>query len=357
MEIGISTFVETTPDVKTGKVISHAERLREVVEEIVLADEVGLDIYGVGEHHREDFAASSPAIVLAAAASRTKRIRLTSAVTVLSSADPVRVFQDFATLDSISNGRAEIMAGRGSFIESFPLFGYDLRDYEELFEEKLELLLQIRESEKVTWAGKHRPAIDNLGVYPRPEQERLPVWIGSGGNRGSVIRAGLLGLPLALAIIGGSPFQFAPLVELYKRAAAEAGHDVSTLPVASHSHGFIAETNEEAADQFFPSTQYVMNVLGRERGWGYYDRAAFDAARRPEGALYVGDPQTIAEKIIQLRKRVGVTRFMLHLPLGTMPHDEVMKAIELLGTKVAPIVRAEISRWEKEQVDGEDGGR
>ncbi len=348
MEIGISTFVETTPDVQTGEVISHAERLRNVVEEIILADQVGLDVFGVGEHHRQDFAASNPAVVLAAAASQTKRIRLTSAVTVLSSADPVRVFQDFATVDGISNGRAEIMAGRGSFIESFPLFGYDLKDYDALFEEKLELLLKIRESEKVTWRGGHRPAINNLGVYPRPVQNPLPVWIGSGGNAESVIRAGLLGLPLVLAIIGGSPLQFAPLVQLYKKAAVQAGHDPSKLPVGSHSHGFIAEDTATAADKFFPSTQYVMNILGKERGWGHYDRRAFDAARRFEGALYVGDPETVAEKIIHLRKQVGITRFMLHLPVGSMPHQEVMNAIELLGKEVAPRVRAEVSRWEAE---------
>ncbi|MFC7678817.1 LLM class flavin-dependent oxidoreductase [Paenibacillus sp. GCM10028914] len=346
MEIGISTFVETTPDVHTGEVMSHAQRLREVVEEIVLADQVGLDVFGVGEHHRKDYAASSPAMVLAAAASQTKNIRLTSAVTVLSSADPVRVFQDFATLDGISNGRAEIMAGRGSFIESFPLFGYDLNDYDELFDEKLDLLLKIRASEKVTWEGGHRPAINNLGVYPRPVQEPLPVWIGSGGNQESVIRAGLLGLPLVLAIIGGKPVQFAPLVELYKRAAAHAGHDASKLTVASHSHGFIAETTELAADKFFPSTQASMNVIGRERGWGHYDRSSYDFARSFEGALYVGDPETVARKIIHLRKNVGIKRFMLHVPLGTMPHDDVMNAIKLLGTEVAPLVRKEISAWE-----------
>lgn len=348
MEIGISTFVETTPDVNTGETVSHAQRIREVVEEIILADQVGLNVFGVGEHHREDFAASSPAIVLAAAAQQTKRIRLTSAVTVLSSADPVRVFQDFATLDAISNGRAEIMAGRGSFIESFPLFGYDLQDYNELFEEKLDLLLKIRESEKVTWEGKHRAAIHDLGVYPRPVQDPLPVWIGSGGNQESVVRAGLLGLPLVLAIIGGSPVQFAPLVDLYKRAAAHAGHDPSTLPVASHSHGFIADTTERAADQFFPSTQVVMSKLGRERGWGPYTRESFDAARSFEGALYVGDVQTVADKIIHLRKNVGVTRFMLHVPVGSMPHDLVMNAIELLGKEVAPIVREEVTKWENE---------
>lgn len=346
MEIGLTTFVETTPDVKTGKVISHAERIREVVEEIVLADEVGLDVYGVGEHHRRDYAASSPAVVLAAAASQTKRIRLTSAVTVLSSDDPVRVFEQFSTLDAISNGRAEIMAGRGSFIESFPLFGYDLDDYNELFDEKLDLLLKIQKSEKVTWNGKHRPAIQNLGIYPMPVQNPLPVWIASGGTPQSVVRAGILGLPLVLAIIGGSPRQFAGLVQLYKRAAKEAGHDVTKLPIASHSHGFIAESTELAADKFFPSTQQAMNVIGRERGWGEYTRATFDSARSLEGALYVGDTETVAEKIIHLRKNVGITRFMLHVPVGSMPHDDVMKAIELLGKEVAPMVHEEIGRWE-----------
>lgn len=346
MEIGITTFVETSPDVKTGEVMSHAQRLREVVEEIVLADQVGLDVYGVGEHHRVDYAASSPAVVLAAAAAQTSRIRLTSAVTVLSSDDPVRVFQDFATLDGISNGRAEIMAGRGSFIESFPLFGYDLNDYDELFDEKLDLLLKLCQSEKITWEGKHRPAIHNLGVYPRPVQQTLPVWIGSGGNQESVVRAGLLGLPLVLAIIGGRPVQFAPLVELYKKAAAHAGHDASKLTVASHSHGFIADDDHTAAEKFFPPAQAVMNMLGRERGWGHYSRATFEAARSPEGALYVGDSEAVAKKIIHLRKEVGITRFMLHVPLGTMPHEEVMRAIELLGTEVAPRVREEIAAWE-----------
>jgi probable LLM family oxidoreductase len=346
MELGISTFVETTPDVNTGEVVSHAQRIREVVEEIVLADQVGLDVFGVGEHHREDFAASSPAVVLAAAASRTKNIRLTSAVTVLSSADPVRVFQDFATVDAISNGRAEIMAGRGSFIESFPLFGYDLKDYDELFEEKLDLLLKIAKSEKVTWQGKHRPSIQNLGIYPRPVQDPLPVWIGSGGNSESVVRAGLLGLPLVLAIIGGSPIQFRPLVTLYKNALEHAGFDSSKFPVASHSHGFVAENTQDAADKFYPSTAHVMNKLGQERGWAPYTRSTFDAARTLNGALYVGDPKTVAEKIIHLRKNVGITRFMLHVPVGSMPHEEVMKAIELYGKEVAPIVREEVARWE-----------
>ena len=348
MEIGVTTFVETTPDVETGQVTSHAERIREVVEEIVLADQVGLDVFGVGEHHRADYACSSPAVLLAAAAAQTKSIKLTSAVSVLSSDDPVRLYQQFATVDAISNGRAEIMAGRGSFIESFPLFGYDLQDYDALFDEKLDLLLKINESEKVTWNGQHRPSIADLGVYPRPDQDRLPIWIASGGTPQSAVRAGILGLPLVLAIIGGSPLQFERIVDLYKQAATQAGHDVSKLKVASHSHGFVGETTAEAKDKFFPSTAQAMNVLGRERGWGPYTRNTFEAASSLEGALYVGDAETVAEKIIFLRKNVGVERFMLHVPVGSMPHDEVLRAIELLGTEVAPIVKAEIERWEAE---------
>ena len=348
MEIGISTFVETTPDVETGEVISHAQRLREVVEEIVLADQVGLDVFGVGEHHRKDYAASSPALVLAAAAPQTRRIRLSSAVTVLSSADPVRVFQDFATVDGISNGRAEIMAGRGSFIESFPLFGYSLDHYDELFDEKLELLLEITKSEKVTWSGKHRPAINNLGIYPRADQDPLPVWIASGGNPQSAVRAGMLGLPIVFAIIGGMPENFAPLVSMYKEAAAKAGHDPDKLPIATHSHGFVADTTEYAAETFFPPTQAQMNVIGRERGWPPYTRATFDSARSLRGALYVGDPETVAEKIVLLHNNLGVTRFFLHVNVGTLPHKEVLRAIELLGTKVAPIVHRELAKSKTE---------
>ncbi|MEK3748150.1 LLM class flavin-dependent oxidoreductase [Paenibacillus sp. FSL E2-8871] len=347
MELGISTFVETTPDVQTGETISHAERLREVVEEIVLAEEVGLDVYGVGEHHRNDYAASSPAVVLAAAASLTSKIRLTSAVMILSSADPVRVFQDFATLDGISNGRAEIMIGRGSFTESFPLFGYDLKDYEELFNEKLELLLAIQKSEKVTWSGKHRAAIKNLGIYPRPVQDPLPIWIGSAGSPESAIRTGALGLPFVLAIIGNvQPLDYAKHVQLYKKAAAEAGYDLSSLPIASHSHGFIAETNELALEKFFPSTHARTNVRAKEKGTPPYHRSDYDAACSFDGALYVGDPETVANKIIHLRKHVGITRFFLHMPHGTMPHEDVMQAIRLLGTEVAPRVREEVARWE-----------
>lgn len=342
MELGISTFVETTPDVETGQVLSHAERLREVVEEIVLADQVGLDVYGVGEHHRHDFAASSPAVVMAAAAALTKRIRFTSAVTILSSADPVRVFQDFATLDGLSNGRAEIMVGRGSFLESFPLFGCDLDDYEELFDEKLELLLKMTETENVTWSGKHRSAIHNLGIYPRPVQQPLPIWIGSAGSPESAVRAGRLGLPFALAIIGNvNPYDYAEHVRLYKEAAAEAGHDVGKLPIASHSHGFVAKSTQQAIEQFFPSTYARTNFRAIEKGTPPYHRSDYLAAASHEGALYVGDPQTVADKIIHLHRKVGITRFLLHVPHGSMPHDEVMEAIRLFGTEVAPRVHAE----------------
>ncbi|OAS16482.1 Atu2307/SP_0267 family LLM class monooxygenase [Paenibacillus oryzisoli] len=348
MEIGIDTFVETIPDVRTGVTISHGERLRQVVEEIVLADKVGLDIFGVGEHHRKEFGDSATAVVLAAAAAMTTRIRLTSSVTVLSAADPVRLFQQFATLDGISNGRAEIIAGRGSMDDAFPLFGYDLKDYEELFEEKLELLLKLRNSEMVTWKGGHRPAFTNLGVYPRPVQDPLPIWLGSGGNAESVIRAGLLGLPLVLAIIGGSPLQFAPLVPLYKKAAMQAGHDASKLKVAVHSSGFVAESTSLAVDKYFPPTQASFNYFGKDRGWGQYSRASFDAASSLEGALYVGDPDTVVNKIVHMYKHLGFSRFFLHLPVGTMPHEDVMKAIELLGTEVAPRVREEVVKLEAE---------
>nr|WP_246029316.1 LLM class flavin-dependent oxidoreductase [Paenibacillus humicus] len=346
MELGISTFLEAMPASTAGPTISHAQRLRNAVEEIVVAEQAGLDVYGIGEHHRPDYAGSAPAVVLAAAAPLTKKIRLTSAVTVLSSDDPVRVYQQFSTLDGLSDGRAEIMAGRGSFIESFPLFGYSLDDYNELFDEKLELLLNIRQSEKVSWPGGHRPAIDNQGVYPRAVQEPLPVWIATGGNPESAIRAGLLGLPVVFAIIGGMPERFAPLVDLYRRAAAQAGHDLSKLRVATHSHGFVGDTTQGAADAFFPHNQAQMSAIGKERGWAGYDRAAYDQSRTLRGALYVGDPEFVAEKIVLLRKNLGLDRFFLHVDVSTMPHREVLKAIELLGTKVAPIVHKELERIE-----------
>lgn len=333
-ELGLSTFVETTPDPETGEQRSHADRLREVVEEAVLAEEVGLDAYGVGEHHRADYACSAPAVVLAAIAARTKRLRLTSAVTVLSSDDPVRVFQAFSTVDALSDGRAEIMVGRGSFIESFPLFGQSLEDYDELFSEKLDLLLQLCRSERINWKGKHRSPIRDLGVYPRPVQTPLPVWVGSGGNQSSVVRAGKLGLPLALAIIGGRPEAFAPLVRLYRLAGKEAGHSREQLRVAVHSHGYVAESDQQAAQEFFPSTQRAMNIIGRERGWPPYDQAAFDAARSPQGALFCGSPSTVAAKIDRLRKALEVDRFLLHCPVGTMEPELVNRSIELYGGKV-----------------------
>jgi probable LLM family oxidoreductase len=314
------------------------------MEEIELADQVGLDVFGLGEHHRPDYAASAPTVVLAAAAERTRRIRLTTAVTVLSSDDPVRVFQQFATLDLISSGRAEIMAGRGSFIESFPLFGYDLADYDELFAEKLDLLLKLRESERVSWAGgRLRAPISDRGVYPRPYQERLPIWVAVGGTPNSVARAGMLGLPLALAIIGGEPARFAPLFELYRRAAAQAGHDPKTLATSLNVHGFVGETTDRAADDFYGPQAEVMNRIGRERGWGPTNRAHFDQSRGPRGALFVGDPEVLAEKIVAMHRIFRNDRFLLQMAIGLMPHDRLMKAIELFGTRVAPLVRKEIA--------------
>jgi probable LLM family oxidoreductase len=298
----------------------------------------------VGEHHRPDYAVSAPAVVLAAAAARTKRIRLASAVTVLSSDDPVRVFQQFATLDLVSGGRAEIMAGRGSFIESFPLFGYDLDDYDALFAEKLELLLKIRESERVTWPGGHRPAILGLGIYPRPIQDPLPVWIAVGGTPQSVVRAGALGLPMALAIIGGEPARFAPFVELYREAGRRAGRDPASLKVGINSHGLVADTSQAAADAFFPPYAEVMTRIGRERGWPPTTRAAFEASRGPDGALLVGSPDEVADKILAEHAVFGNERFLMQMSLGRMPHEAVLRSIELFGTKVAPKVRAVAGR-------------
>ncbi|MCU0307455.1 MAG: LLM class flavin-dependent oxidoreductase [Thermoleophilia bacterium] len=344
MEVGITSFAETTPDPATGAVTGHGVRLREVIEEIVLADQTGLDVYGLGEHHRPDFAASAPAVVLAGAATRTSRIRLSSAVSVLSSDDPVRVFQQFATLDLISGGRAEIMAGRGSFIESFPLFGYALEDYEELFAEKLELLLAIRERERVTWSGRHRAPIEDRGVYPRPAQDPLPVWVAVGGTPRSVVRAGLLGLPLALAIIGGQPERFAPLVALYRDAARQGGHDPEALPTGVHVHGWIAETSQRASEEFYGPYAYVMSMIGRERGWPPFTRAAYEAALGPGGHLAVGSAEQVAEKLLAQMEVLGHRRVLLHLPVGTMPHDRVMQAIERLGAEVAPVLRREGGR-------------
>jgi probable LLM family oxidoreductase len=340
MELGLYTFAELTPR------ISPQQRMSDLLEEAQLAEQVGLDVFGVGEHHRPDFAVSAPAVALAAIAARTQRIRLTSAVTVLSSDDPVRVWQDFATLDLISGGRAEIMAGRGSFIESFPLFGHDLEDYDELFAEKLDLLLALRASERVTWSGsgRHRPAIDDLGVYPRPLQERLPVWLAVGGNPGSAIRAGTLGLPLAVAIIGGQPERFVGLVDLYRDSARAAGHDPASLPVSINSHAYVGTTSQQAADAYFGPYAAMMRKIGRERGWQPMTRAQFDALRSPRGALVVGSPEEVAEKILFQHELFGHGRFLAQMSVGPMPHADVMRGIELFGSEVAPLVRAEVAR-------------
>jgi len=344
MEIGIYTFAERTPDARTGKLVSAEQRLADLLEEIELADRVGLDVFGVGEHHRPEYVVSSPAVVLAAAAARTKRIRLTSAVTVLGSDDPVRVFQDFATLDLLSHGRAEIMAGRGSFIESFPLFGYSLDDYDALFAEKLDLLLAIGKRERVTWAGRHRARLDDLAVFPRPVQDPLPVWLAVGGTPQSLVRAGTLGLPLALAIIGGMPERFVPMVELYRESARRAGHDPASLQVGINSHGFIADTSAEAADEAWPPYADTMGRIGRERGWPPPTRERFEAERSPRGALLVGDPQEVIDKILFEHELFGNTRFLMQMSVGTMPHERIMRSIELLGTVVAPAVREAVRR-------------
>lgn len=338
------TFAELTPDPATGATISPAERLQNLLEVIELADQVGLDVFGVGEHHRPDYVASAPAVILGAAASRTKTIRLTTAVTVLSSDDPVRVFQNFATLDLISGGRAEIMAGRGSFIESFPLFGYDLQDYDALFSEKLDLLLALRASEKVTWTGKHRPPLRGQGVYPRPIQQPLPVWVAVGGTPESAQRAGRLGLPMALAIIGGMPERFAPFAQLYRQAGRDAGHDPAQLQVSINSHGFIADTTQQAVDDYYPSATVVMNKIGRERGWAPATRQQLEASRTLRGADFVGAPPEIVEKMLFQHEIFGHQRCLLQLGVGTIEHRKVMHAVELLGTEVAPVVRREVAR-------------
>ena len=338
MEIGITTFGDVAVDA-AGAARDPGQRLRDLVDEIELADRVGLDVYGVGEHHRADYAVSAPAVVLAAAAARTRRIRLTSAVTVLSSDDPVRVFQQFATVDQLSGGRAEIMAGRGSFIESFPLFGYDLEDYDALFAEKLDLLLKLRDGEPVTWSGRHRPPLRTARVQPPPAQRPLPVWVAVGGTPQSVVRAATLGLPLALAIIGGEPARFAPLVQLYRDAARQAGRDPSSLAVGLNVHGFLAPTSAEAADRFFAPYAEVMTRIGRERGWPPTTRAQFELSRSPRGALAVGTPAEMVEKILAWHAIFGHQRTLIQLGVGPVAHDHVMHAIELLGAEVAPAVR------------------
>ncbi|HSJ33631.1 MAG TPA: LLM class flavin-dependent oxidoreductase [Acidimicrobiia bacterium] len=340
MELGITTFAETYPDPATGETVSHGKRLRQVVEEAKLAEKVGLQVYGIGEHHRPDFASSTPATVLATIAGLTESIRLTPAVTILSSDDPVRVFQQFATLDLLSSGRAELMVGRGSFIESFPLFGYSLSDYEDLFAEKLDLLLAIRDNEKVTWQGRFRPPIENQTIYPRPQQQPLPVWVAVGGTPASIVRAASRGLPVALAIIGGDPVRFGMLADLHRRTLHESGHPVQSAPLAVHAHGYIADTTEQAAEEYYPSYAIAMSQIGRERGWGPMSRTQFDSMRSPAGSLVLGDVETVTAKILRFREILGVQRFMLHISVGTLPHDRVMGAIELLGTEVAPRVRA-----------------
>ncbi len=344
MELGLYTFSDVGSSAATGRTVTPAERIPQLVEEIVLADEAGLDVFGLGEHHRPDYAVSAPVVVLAAAASRTKRIRLTSAVTVLSSDDPIRVHQQFATLDNLSDGRAEIMVGRGSFIESFPLFGYDLADYDALFAEKLDMLLAIRESEILDWPGTaHTHPVPRRGVWPRPGQARLPLWSASGGTPGSVVRAGRRGLPLALAIIGGQPRRFAPLYDLYRRSAAGAGHDPARLPTSLNVHGFVAETRQKALEIFAPAQAGVMSRIGAERGWPPVSPADVAAASGPEGAVFLGSPSEVVDRILAAHELFGFSRFVLQMAIGLIDHPEVMRAIELFGTRVAPEVRKALS--------------
>jgi probable LLM family oxidoreductase len=343
MELGIYTFVENTPDPVTGHTLAPAQRLRDLIEEIELADQVGLDVFGVGDHHRPEYLGSAPTILLAAASERSKNIRLSTAVTVLSSDDLVRVYEQFATLDLLSGGRAEIMAGRGSFIESFALFGYNLEDYDELFAEKLELLVQIRDNERVTWSGKHRAPLDNQGIYPRTPN-RIPIWVAVGGNPRSAIRAGALGLPMELAIIGGLPERFAPFIRLFRDAAQQAGHGAPALALGINTHGYVADTSQQAADEFFPSYAAQMTHVGLERGWAPTTRAQFDAGLGPRGHLLVGSPQEVVEKILRQYQALGHSRYLMQMSVGTMPHRQTMRSIELFGTKVAPAVRAALGR-------------
>ena len=339
MQIGIDSFVETVVGGAQSPAQQGTQRVQQLLEEIELADRVGLDAYGIGEHHREEYIASSPAVLLAAAAARTKNIRLTSAVTVLSSDDPVRVFQDFATLDLISNGRAEIIVGRGSFIESYPLFGYDLNHYDELFSEKLDLLLKLREETRVTWTGKHRASLTGQGVWPRPAQDLLPIRLGVGGTPQSFVRAGTLGLPLTVAIIGGEPHRFRPLIDLYRESGRRAGHAPEKLTVGVHAIGFVADTTEQAANDLWPAYSTTFTRIGRERGWPPTTRAAFDAQRGELGAFLVGDPETVTKKMWHISDSLGgVERISLMMSGGPLPHAKLLHAIELLGTQVKPLI-------------------
>lgn len=348
MELGIYTFADIATDAATGRTESAHQRIQHLMEEIMLADEVGLDVFAIGEHHRPEYAVSSPAVVLAAAAVKTSRIKLSSSVTVLSSDDPVRVYQDFSTIDLLSTGRAEIMVGRGSFIESFPLFGYDLQDYDALFSEKLALLLELNRSEKVTWNGDLRPSFKNLGIYPRPYREKLPIWIAVGGTQSSVVRAAQFGIPMAIAIIGGNPANFAPLVQLYRSVAKQAGHDPDQVQLSINAHSFVAETPEQARDTLFGPYSTSMSRIGRERGWPPFSRAQFDLSTQQHGALLVGDPQQVIDKIMNQYALFGHTRFLAQMDVGGVSHKELMKSIELFGTKVAPVVRERIQALKAE---------
>lgn len=340
MELGISTFGEITPDNTSGRAVNAHRRAQELLEEAKLADHIGLDVYALGEHHRPDYLISAPEMMLAGVAAVTKNIRLSSAVTVLSSADPVRTFQNFSTLDLISNGRAEIIAGRGSFTESFPLFGYDLTHYDELFAEHLELLLKINANEKVFSKGRHRASINNLGVYPRPYQEKLPIWLAVGGTPASMVRAGTLNLPVTVAILGSAPENFVPLVKLYRDVAKKAGHDETKLQIAMNCHTHIAETSQQASDEFWPTYEKLMTKIGKERGWGKLTRTQFEYMRSPQGPLLVGSPEEVVEKIIYQHGLFGHTRFLAQTISGLdLSQDKLMRSIELFGTKVAPKVR------------------
>jgi probable LLM family oxidoreductase len=340
MDIGIDSFAAAISDPATGLTLEPVDRMEHLLEEIELADKVGLDVFGIGEHHRAEFLDSAPPIILAAAASRTKNIRLTSAVTVLSAADPVRVFQEFATLDLISHGRAEIVAGRGSFIESFPLFGLKLEDYDSLFAEKLELLLAIRDNPTLHWSGKHRPALTGQAIYPRPLQNPFPIWVGVGGTPASFVRAGVLGLPLMVAIIGGQPHRFKPLIDLYRETGLRSGHSAEKLKVGLHMIGFLGGTTKEAADDFFPGYAHTFTEIGKERGWPPTTRAQFDALRGPTGALLIGDAETVTKKILYVNEALGdISRLTFQMGVSTLPHPKMLRAIEILGTQVAPAVR------------------
>lgn len=339
MELGISMFGDLHVDAATGKTQSPQQRLQEIIEEIKLMDEVGLDYFGIGEHHRPDYAVSSPEIVLAAASSVTKRIKLGSAVSVISSSDPVKLYQNFSMIDLLSNGRAELMAGRGSFTESFPLFGYRLEDYNGLFEEKLDLLLKINENEKITWQGKFRAPLQDQSVLPRAVNNQLSIWIAVGGTPTSIVRAGRLGLPLMLAIIGGSPRQFQPLVELYKETYLAHGHDMANYRVGVHSHAFFGDDNEGVADSYYPLYAAQMDHVGRSRGWQPYQRTQYDFGRSKSGALFIGDAEAGIDKILQVQETLGLTRFAAHMDVGAPSHRDMMKSIEIYGTKIAPKVK------------------